>query len=533
MIPNEGGLVIRNGDLEQAGATLDFKPPLTLYPGLDMNNIGFKLGLDPTRINGHTDLTALSFYDIVGNVVMAFPSTAAPFVFDQGFAGPGYPQSFYGVRYTRTTIGIAAAASLKVPILGNVPLGSAYLLYEYPSYLAFGGGVDESFFDVISMTGGFSGEVDFNGPRFNIGGGVHACLIGVLCRGAQGVVSSRGVGACLDLGVVHIGGGATFHPFEVKIWPLDGCKWSRFAERNINVNPTGDARVAAAAVVDRIVIKPGQPSRAISLQGSTGAPLVSVDGPGGQTLTSPAGSGLAIHGALRIIRQQSTKLTVIGLQNPKPGTYTITLLPGSPPAIKLGDAVDPPNAKLSAHVTRHGDRAVLRYVIGPRRDQRVTFIEVDGQVRRVIGVVNGSGKGHITWKPAPGSRRRTIVAQFELAGLPAERLTVAKFSPPAPTLGRPGRLRVKHRGKTVVASWRRVPGATGYQLVIDISGGRQARLKTTRTGVRIAVPKTSAGRLFVRATGYLRTGPPVSATFLATARAKTRLGPLPKPPRLR
>ena len=115
MIPNEGGLVIRNGDLEQAGATLDFKPPLTLYPGLDMNNIGFKLGLDPTRINGHTDLTALSFYDIVGNVVMAFPSTAAPFVFDQGFAGPGYPQSFYGVKYTRTTIGIAAAGVAQGP----------------------------------------------------------------------------------------------------------------------------------------------------------------------------------------------------------------------------------------------------------------------------------------------------------------------------------------------------------------------------------------------------------------------------------
>ena len=533
MIPNEGGLVIRNGDLEQAGATLDFKPPLTLYPGLDMNNIGFKLGLDPTRINGHTDLTALSFYDIVGNVVMAFPSTAAPFVFDQGFAGPGYPQAFYGVRYTRTTIGIAAKASLKVPILGNVPLGGAYLLYEYPSYLAFGGGLDESFFDVISMTGGFSGEVDFNGPRFNIGGGVHACLIGVLCRGAQGVVSSRGVGACLDLGVVHIGGGATFHPFAIKIWPLDGCKWSRFAERNINVNPAGDAGVAAAAVVDRIVIKPGQPSRAISLQGSTGAPLVRVDGPGGQTLTSPAGSGLAIHGALRIIRQQSTKLTVIGLQNPKPGTYTITLLPGSPPAIKLGDAVDPPNAKLSAHVTRYGDRAVLHYDIRPRPDQRVTFIEVDGHVRRVIGVVTGSGRGHITWKPAPGSRQRTIVAQFELAGLPAERLTVAKFSPPAPTLGRPHRLHVKHRGKTVVASWRPVPGATGYQLVIDISGGRQSRLTTSRTRARIAVPTTGAGRLFVRAVGYLRTGPPASAKFLATARAKTRLGPLPKPPRLR
>jgi Concanavalin A-like lectin/glucanases superfamily len=527
MIPPNGQVVIKNGRLSFAGASLVFPPPgPPLFPSVNLRRIGFGLGLDPTRITGNALVTAFKIYEIDGRVVLAFPSSRTPFFFNRDEVGPGFPGNFYGVRYERTTLGVAATASLRVPVVGNVGLGGAYLLYEYPGYIAFGGGTNQGFAGVISISGGVAGELNLSNGRFNISGNVRACLIKVICRGALGLVSSNGFAACLSLGPLNIGGGATFSPFHVKVWPFDGCKWSPFAEKHVRKAATGQL------LPHTIHIGPKRPSRAVELLGKTDAPQVRVTGPGGQTLDSPDDSGFATKGVIRIIRQRPTKLTVIGLQDPAPGDYRVELLPGSPAVKTLSEATDPPDAKIKARVTGHGAKRVLRYDILERPKQRVIFNELDGKVAKQVGIVKGGGKGTLKFKPAPGRATRKVVAQFELDGLPAERRTVATFSPPSPTLGKVHGLKLKHRGTSLKLKWAGVAGAARYEIVVTTTTGQRV-LPTKKHGLTVkGIAKFVSGSVSVRALASLREGAAASKTFKATAKPPTRLLPLPKAPKL-
>ena len=92
----------------------------------------------------------------------------------------------------------------------------------------------------------------------------------------------------------------------------------------------------------------------IQLAGSTAAPEVRVTGPGGQSLQTPAGAGFAHAGAIRILRSEQLRVTAIGLQNARPGAYTIQPLPGSAPITSFGRASDPPDARVTATVRGTG-----------------------------------------------------------------------------------------------------------------------------------------------------------------------------------
>jgi hypothetical protein len=226
---------------------------------------------------------------------------------------------------------------------------------------------------------------------------------------------------------------------------------------------------------------------------------------------------------------------VVGLQNPPAGKYQITLLSGSPAVKRVSEAKDPPAAKVTANVTGKGAKRVLHYKIRKRPAQRVTFTEIDGKQRRVIGSVTGGGSGKLGWQPAPGVKPRKIEAEFELNGLPAERLTVATVFPPSPTLGKPKGLSIRRHGTKLAVRWKRVAGATGYQVVTDTScaGGQRTLAAKGHSAQVTGIPQYCAGRVHVRALARLREGRPASKSFRATRKAPTALKRLPKPKKLK
>ena len=117
-----------------------------------------------------------------------------------------------------------------------------------------------------------------------------------------------------------------FDPFEVII-NADGCRWSRFADADVF---GGKAAAAQAGGSFAVTIKKGDRTRSIRLDGAAARPRVRVTAPGGQTLESSDGPGTALTPAIRILRSEQLKATVVGLHDPKPGTYKFDLLPGSP-----------------------------------------------------------------------------------------------------------------------------------------------------------------------------------------------------------
>jgi hypothetical protein len=534
MVPPNGGVVIRRGSLVKLGASYTPPPPgIELFAGVSLTRIGFGFGLEPTRLLANAQITAETILQINGTAVLAFPSTATPFVLDPSEV-PDFPGNFYGRTFPRTTIAVGADASIVLPVLGATPLAKAYLLYEYPSYFALGGGIEANLFDVIDISGRVDGEFNGANGRFQIKGDIHGCVVDVVCAGVVAVISSRGLGGCLTIpfptGDLNVGGGVQYSPFHLFLWPFDGCRWSPFVQSDIF--SAQDARAAATGAPIPVRIKRGDRSRAIRLDGTDGAPSVRVTTPSGDVLDSTPQSGLAHDAAIRILRGEKAKITVVGLVNPKPGTYTIELLPGSPGIKMMSQASDQPRAHITASVRGRGYRRTLVYNVRRRTAQRVTFVEQTHTGARAIGTVVGGGRGRISFSPAPGFDHRTVVAEFELAGMPAENITVAGFTPVSPRLGRPSRLRVSRHGATLRVSWRPVPGATRYEIVARLSvGGERIVRSRGATASLSRVARYDGGPISVRAIATLRLGPPATAKLRAAGRTPTRLGPLPRPHR--
>jgi hypothetical protein len=515
MTPPNGEVKIVNGHLNYAGATLGFPDPgVPLFAGVNLTSIGFGLGLDPTRLKANAGITVLDLVQLNGTLVAGFPTADHPFVLLRDEVGSDFPANLYGVPFHEPTIGASADVGIKLPEVGTVTLGHGYLLYEVPDYIAVGGGVDYKFLKIIDIGGSIDGAANFSDGTLNLHAEAHACLlvIGKLCADAvvnisRGPDSAGGVGGCIDAAGLHVGGGILWkRPFDPIVWPFDGCKWSRF---KVDVRPS-----IAAASLRTIVVRRGQPNPALKIYGAGAAPLVRVSGPDGQSLDSTdSGFDHSPGGQIRILRYEGTRedFTVVGLENARPGTYTVSAMPGSVPFATVASATDPPGAKVTARVIGSGERRTLRYAIRKRPDQTVTFWDGStGGAAKAIGHVRGGGSGTLHFSAAPGDRRRTIYAQFTLDGMSAERITVASYQPPRPTLATPRGLRVTRHKTRLTASWRPVPGATGYEVTLtDRLTGYQRFARSRRPRLVLSrVPLIAGGTVAVRAVDrrYARAG---------------------------
>jgi hypothetical protein len=522
MSPPNGEVKIVNGSLNYAGATLVFPEGsgIPLFAGVDLNKIGFGLGLDPTRIIGRAGISVLDLVQLDGELVVAFPTADHPFVLRRDEVGSDFPAADYGPPFTEPTIGASADVSLNLPDVGYVKLGQGYLLFEIPDYIALGGGFNINVLGVVQLYGNISGAANFRDGTLDLGANAGACLllIGKICASAVVNISRApndggGAGGCVDIAGFNIGGGVLWNGPKVLLWPFDGCRWSRF---KVDVKPS---LASAAAATQTIVVKRGAPNPALELHGDGAAPLVRVTGPGGQALDSTdKGFDYSPGGHIRILRYegQTGDFTIVGLEHAQPGTYTVSTLPGSVPFTEIDSATDPPAAHVTANVTGTGAHRVLTYDVRPRPDQTVVFSDLNtGGAQQKIGTVHGGGQGHISFTPAPGRGRRSVVARFTLAGLPAERMTVAHFRPPKPELPTPRGLRLTRHRKNIDVTWLAVPGATHYEVVLtDRTTGYQ-RLTVTRhhtlTLTRVAL--TVGGTITVRALDQLRQSLTARATI--------------------
>ncbi|HZQ82646.1 MAG TPA: hypothetical protein VFB25_11785 [Gaiellaceae bacterium] len=563
----DNGILFNGGSFVHAAASLDFACPWLcppdLFPGVTLNSIGFSIDHTSAWVMGGTaQLGVIDLVDVDGGIDVAFASDDDQWTLNNKVLTQ-LPDFFIPHTFSTFTVAAAGNVTIDLPILKDEPIANGWVVYSAPAYMSFGASVDWSLAGIVSFDGGFSGEVNASNGRFNFTGHLQSCVVKVICGGAYGVVSSAGAGACFSVGPVNVGGGLQF-PSHVYIWPLDGCKWSRFTEDHV----FDDRRLAGARTLQPYVVDvpAGDPGRAIQLDGDVEAPAVRVTGPGGQDVSSSSGactpatptsyngsSCLTVVGHIRIIRSPDTNETVVGLQNPAAGTYTITPQPSSTGFSHVFIAKDPAAPQITGTVVGAGATRTLRYSVNPIPDAKVTFLDVGPQGSREIGTVAGGTSGSLSFTPAPGGAAHTIQAEVEMAGLPVPLLpaagaaplrensvrttgaggaattTIARFDPPPLVHAGPvGRVTAKRQGTSLRVAWARVRGALRYTVAVRLRNGRVLARVAHGTSTRIGgIPRTEAGRVTVEAfANDNRAGRAGIARFAETARPYTILRPL-------
>lgn len=389
-------------------------------------------------------------------------------------------------------IGVGGTVAVVIPDIGEVPLGSGYMLYDYPGYVAAGGELDAGIKDLITIDGRLDGQFNVANRRFNLSGEVQGCVEDI-CGKMDAVISSAGVGLCFG----DFGGGFKWDDFPNphiygRVLGIGvACGVAKFTEDHVFA--TGDGAHTASAA-RTLVVRRGRALPEVRLDGASGAPNVTVTGPGGQSLTA---SGLGVHRAGSIIVIQSERLgeTVIGFTHSVPGTYTIAPIAG-PAVVRSYHSSEPPPTSVSGHVTGVGTRRVLRYAASRQPDERITFLEVVHGLRREIGSTAG-GRGTLRFTTLPGPGPRTIVAAVTRNGISvpgAQRLPVARFSGPAFVRPGPvGGLSARWRGGALLVSWPPARNAARYVVTLRERRGGLIRMTTRSRALRLTAASPTLG----------------------------------------
>lgn len=469
----EGHVAWSAGD----GPGIDLGGPIPIF----LTRLGGGITVDPAvlsaegAIAGGGDVMGCSLFGISGTLTIQF----APFELNANAAGE---------------------------LLCN-QVAEEYFHVDEAGDIGLGGNVHIEIY-VLSFEAGIAFEVSQG--HFQFDGNVNACLhlLGEHCLGAEVVVSDHGVGACADLGFTHAGAGIVF-PDETHFM-LDSCDIAQFRSLPMPANlaslrrfpstdgpfasaargsPLADGRSAGTAedipgahgtsattaqALPSFNVPHGQGVTAIGIRGTGGAPNVTLKGPDGRTIETPADGFLKNASEVVIADGRKTMETYFFINHPAPGKWTIASNPGSVPVAGVDQAAGLPSPDLHAKLSRAGKgRERLRYSLRKIPGQQVSFVDAHkGHGFRVLGQAHGS-KGAIAFSPSNdlGSRHE-IVAWVTQDGHPREDVTLIHYTAPTPgPLPAPRDLKATRHGATVKVRWRAVAGAVGYTLSVRLSNG--------------------------------------------------------------
>ena len=386
-------LKLRGGSFKSLSADVNgINRPISV--GVFLQSIGFGVAITPFTLDGRMTITG-------GPRVLGTAAATA-----KG-----------KMRYRSGTYTVSGELKLV-----KATLATAVLRYATPSSITLEGTLNQRF-GVFGVSSRMKGWLD--GRRaFQIDGSAAIAAPGPDASG-NGTVSSRGIGAC--------GTG----PFGIQVgfryrWgdkvPRPGCDLGA-----VQATRAAHAARAAQAGDGSVLLPAGLRQALITVRGAGAPPLVRVTGPDGATVdVTVSGPDAAIEQepflAYRIA-EEATTYVFIG--HPAAGRWTVSPLASSAPISEVTAEVGLPAPKVRASVNAiKSRRARLSWRLRPIAGQRVTFVEQARNVNRVIAVTRRA-RGSVRFRPAPGSRRRTVVAYVEQDDIPRAELRVTRYVAPA------------------------------------------------------------------------------------------------------
>jgi hypothetical protein len=359
-----------------------------------------------------------------------------------------------------------------------------------------------SFLDVFAYKGTQTGFISSAGASYE--GAVELRLPALPDLDGSAIVSTVGIAACADLTFFEGGFGHAFGSGAPSAF--SGCDLGPFrvlqAPRPL-AKRRGD--------VDALDVPAGLPHAGFAATGTSGPPPVTLGGPGGLTVTSPAdGSALTTANAV-IVPVTADNTTYVFVDNPKAGPYQLTSTDPANPVTQVRFAEGLPDPKVKGKVATGKKRFRLTYSLREIEGQRVTLYERGEGIGRRLGKAKGDG-GTLTFKPTIAlDRKRTIEAEVIQNGLPRELITVAKFkAPKLPKLKAP-KPKAKRTKKSMKLSWAKVVGAGEY--LIEVKAGTEVlyRVVTKKRKLRFSsIPKQGKLKVSVQALSEIQPAGPVA-----------------------
>ncbi|MGO9973878.1 MAG: hypothetical protein ACLP01_13945 [Solirubrobacteraceae bacterium] len=500
-----------DGTFDHGGIqSVNFNPGLPLAPAVNLTSFGGSFGLDPTTLQANATVSVAGVLQIAGGAFAVWANQSHPYTY-QPFAIPGVAALQTDTAadpLTDFAAGIGGNVSLDVPVLGTIQLASGYVFYAAPSYFEFAGCLGDcnnglSFLNgLIKVTGNVQGALDTGDGQYNIGGTASVCAdfphFGNVCLPSFTVdVSNKGLGACLTEGPFTVGvivsssqGIQIVGPFS-----CDLSSVTVVVQRDNSVDQMASIARANRAVTLNLTGHP--PSTSIYVKGIGGTPVLSLAGPHGQRLSESSDRQGVLDRRLGLVIWPEPKLgeTLVAIDHPTPGAWTLTPLPGSTAIsnVAYANAIAP--ARITATISGRGRAYTVSCRVRPRPGQRVTFVERAGRVFHVLGVARGT-HGELRFSSGLGpAGRREIVAEISLSGMPTPPLVVGQYlAPPPPRAGKPARLTLARRGRALAIQWAPAANAHSYLCVVSLSDGRRAAYVLPARQRSMIVPTGCSGR---------------------------------------
>jgi PKD repeat protein len=414
------------------GPGIDLGGPFNIY----LTHLGGGISLNPTTINATGTITGgpqtlgCALFSMTGTITTTF----GPFSLDANATGQLLCQN----------------------------VANEYFHVDQGGSLLIGANVNIGLF-FFQFSGGLSIAADIPQGHLQADANMSACIdiLGTHCLGAEVVVSDRGVGLCADLGFTHAGGGIQF-PDNLLIF-FDSCDIGKF--RSLGY--------VTAAGGDRVLTVPrGQAVTVIGVKGAGGAPHVTLIGPHGQKIDTPAGGYEKTAHEFIVADSAKTQETYFLIDHMTPGRWSVSPDPGSVPVTAIQQGASLPSPDVHAHLSRgRHDVFALHYSLHPLAGQEVTFIERD-QRGNVFTIGRARSRaGTLSFTPtALLGLKRTIVGEVTQDGHPREDDTLLHYRAPTPApLPAPRGLRAARAGGGLRVSWRRVAGAEAYAVTVKLA----------------------------------------------------------------
>jgi len=459
-----------------------------------------------------------------------------------------------------------------VDILGDLATGEASAAVYSNAFMDLRATFRLEFIEIIEVDGHIVIQVDPVRKKFNAEAGLHACIAPIdLCAGVDGLISSKGIGACLfvDLWVTEWSPGITvewdggFTPYftgcdlgDVRVnvsgsgstivttVPPTGESAGRALDRARATRldaPIGRARAASTEVHEAVVKVPGgQGGRMVGVKGQN-AKLARFElrGPKGERITADPSSFArpTLGKGLIVGNDEKRGITNILLDKPSAGRWKVVPTEGSVPIVevvsglaearpkvralsKVRVTARPGAAAVAAAASGRGTRA-LRYSVAKAPGRVVRFLDRGPTGTQPLGSAVLGSSGELRFTPAPGKReRREIVAIIEENGWLKDMQVVARYTAPAtPRASKVGALKLVRSATSLRVGWLPAANAKAYVLEAVMSDGRRIRRvlrkrSYTITGLRPGI----AAAVKVKATDTLgRVGPALARKVPAVA----------------